>query len=401
MRLLSLAAGGVLLIGGLYVAVGERMAGTSADATVNARIIGLRAPIEGTVFLSVRDVGFRVGANQTVAEIFDSRYDTVRLLELERSQSGLQTDHERAKAQFQALHSAREQLQEQSTRYQTGRVRQIEARLGEAQASLDASQARLREADSALKRTTDLSSRGVQTAITLDKAKASYDVSLQEVESANQRIAYLKTELASAVGGVFLGDSYNDTPFSSQRIRELDLRLAELAAEQQQIEQRLALSGQQTSAERVRINKLTSAVLSSPTNGLIWDILADNGEYVRRGQDLLRIVDCTSLLITASVSEGVFNSLKPGAQAQLRLFGDDRIFTAVVMRLGGAGATPLYANLAVGPSAEHLKRFDVTLSAPELAKHPDLECAVGRTGRLVFTSGPIAALKQASTRFGF
>ena len=36
MRLLSLTAGSIVLIGGLYVAVGERMAGTSADATVNA-----------------------------------------------------------------------------------------------------------------------------------------------------------------------------------------------------------------------------------------------------------------------------------------------------------------------------------------------------------------------------
>jgi multidrug resistance efflux pump len=400
MRLLSLTAGSIVLIGGLYVAVGERMAGTSADATVNARIMTLRAPIEGTVSLFVRDVGARVEAHQMVAEIFDSRYDTVRLLELERSQSALKTDLERTKAQLQALNSAREQLQAQSTHYQTGRVRQIEARLGEAQASLDASQARLREADSALKRTTDLSSRGLQTAITLDKAKSGYDVALQEIESVRQRIAYLNTELAAARNGVFLGDSYNDTPFSSQRIRELDLRLAELKAEQEQIQHRLTLSDQHIAAERVRLNKLTSAALSSQSTGRVWDVLADNGEYVRRGQDVMRLVDCSSVLITASVSEGIFNSLKPGGQAQLRLFGDDRVFDATIMRLGGAAANSLYSNLAVGPSAEHLKRFDVTLSAPDLAKHPDLECAVGRTGRLIFTSGPVAALKQVATRFG-
>jgi multidrug resistance efflux pump len=115
MRLLSLTAGSIVLIGGLYVAVGERMAGTSADATVNARIMTLRAPIEGTVSLFVRDVGARVEAHQMVAEIFDSRYDNVRLLELERGQSALKTDLERTKAQLQALDSAREQLQAQST----------------------------------------------------------------------------------------------------------------------------------------------------------------------------------------------------------------------------------------------------------------------------------------------
>jgi hypothetical protein len=44
MRLLSIAAGSIVLVGGLYIAIGERMAGTSADATVNARVMTLRAP---------------------------------------------------------------------------------------------------------------------------------------------------------------------------------------------------------------------------------------------------------------------------------------------------------------------------------------------------------------------
>src|SRR5262245_50953935 len=143
MRLLSITAGGLLVLGGLYVTVGERIAGASADGTVNAQIITLRAPIEGTVSLPVRNVGARIKAQQAVADIFDSRYDTMRLLELERAQGMLQTDLERAKEQLRALTIAREQLQGQSSGYQTGRVSQIEARLGEARASLDAAQARL------------------------------------------------------------------------------------------------------------------------------------------------------------------------------------------------------------------------------------------------------------------
>ena len=66
----------------------------------------------------------------------------------------------------------------------------------------------------------------------------------------------------------------------------------------------------------------------------------------------------------------------------------------------GSGAAGLYANLAVGPSAEHLERFDVTVSVPDLSSQPDLACAIGRTGRVIFSSGPIATMRRFLTRYG-
>jgi multidrug resistance efflux pump len=400
MRLIKFIVGAVIVLIGAYVLIGERMVGTSTDATLNARIVVIRAPIDGDVLLAVRTVGAKIANGDTVAEIVDRRFDTARLLDLERTQGLQQIELQRVASQLDALVTARGTLQKQSESYQTGRVRQIEARLGEAQAIHDAAQAKIREADSALKRTTDLAGRGVQTAITLDRAKANYDIAQQEIEGANQRLDYLRTELAAARQGVFLGDSYNDTPFSLQRIREIDLRVAELEGERTQIKDRLILVERQINAERLRLNDLASAVLTATSNGIIWDILSNNGEYVRRGQELVRIVDCSSVRVTASVSEAIYNSLRVGTEAQLRLFGDDRVFKGVITRLGGAGAAVLYTNLAVAPSAAHLRRFDVMLAVPELASQPDLECAVGRTGRVVFSSGPLGTLSQMLTRFG-
>jgi len=400
MKLYGLGVGAVLLVAGLYVAIGERLAGTSADATINARLVTLRAPIDGTVTLSVSSVGTRVATQQPIAEIFDTRYDNVRLLELQRNQATFQTDLARSTKQLHALQRLREELLDQASKYQTGRVRQIEARLAEARAASDAAESRLHEAESALKRTTDLSSRGLQTTITLEKATSSFEVAQKDVESAKQRLTYLNTEVDAARNGVFLGDSYNDMPFSSQRIRDLDIRLTDLAAEQQQVEQRIGQVGEQIASERVRLNNLTSAALKSPMSALAWDVMVESGEYVRRGQEILRLADCTNPLITASVTESVFNRLTPGAQAQLRLFGDDRVLIATVVRLGGSGAAALYANLAVGAGSDHLKRFDVTLSVPELSRQPDLDCAIGRTGRLVFSTGPLSALARLSTRLG-
>jgi multidrug resistance efflux pump len=400
MRVLRIFLGLVLLLGGLYILVGEHFAGTSSDATINARINVVRAPIDGMTTLAVTSIGARVNAGELVADIRDDRFDTTRLIELERGRDNQQIDLRRIVAQQATLTSLRRTFEGQLADYQRGRVSQIEARIAESQSSQDAANARLREADSSLKRASDLSDRGVQTAANLDRARATFDVARQDVESARQRINYLSTELSSAREGVFIGDSYNDAPFSSQRIRELDLRLGELAAEKEQGEARSALYERQIAQERLRVNRLTSASLTARVAGMVWDLLIDDGEFARRGQDLVRLVDCKSLMVTASVPEALYDSLTIGAPVQFRLFGDDRVFDGTVVRLGGSGASALYANLAVGPSAKHLERFDVTVNVPDLINQPDLSCAIGRTGRVIFSSGPVGTVRRFLTRYG-
>ena len=90
MKALRTVLGVSLLAGGLYVLVGEHLSGTSADATVNARLYVARAPIEGRVALAVRSIGAKVRQGELIADIADQRFDTARLLDLERGREGLQ-----------------------------------------------------------------------------------------------------------------------------------------------------------------------------------------------------------------------------------------------------------------------------------------------------------------------
>jgi multidrug resistance efflux pump len=80
MKALRTALGLTLLAGGLYVLIGEHLAGTSADATLNARLYVVRAPIEGRVALAVRNIGAKVKQGELIADIADQRFDTARLL---------------------------------------------------------------------------------------------------------------------------------------------------------------------------------------------------------------------------------------------------------------------------------------------------------------------------------
>jgi hypothetical protein len=70
----------------------------------------------------------------------------------------------------------------------------------------------------------------VQTVADFNRARSGFEVGTQEVEAARHRVRYLTIELDAAQRGVFLGDSYNDAPSSTQRLREIDQRLGELSA---------------------------------------------------------------------------------------------------------------------------------------------------------------------------
>src|SRR5213080_4971249 len=175
MRFARVVIGLALLAGGLYILIGEHFAGTSADATINARLYVVRAPIEGRVTLAVRNIGARVNPGELVADITDERFDTARLLNLERDRDNQQIELKRIAEQSAALSQARAGFDAQSIDYQRGRIRQIEARIAETRAAQDAAAARLRQADADFKRANELSVRGVQTVANLDRARATYD----------------------------------------------------------------------------------------------------------------------------------------------------------------------------------------------------------------------------------
>lgn len=107
----------------------------------------------------------------------------------------------------------------------------------------------------------------------------------------------------------------------------------------------------------------------------------------------MRLADCGTVFVTLSVTQSVFNRLKPGTTATFRLDGSGETFTGTVARLGGTSAAGFYGSLAIAPSQRHLERADVLLALPGLADHPELRCAIGRTGRAFFEVRPLDWLR--------
>ena len=384
MRYTRLLVGVAVLVVAVWIIIGEQLAGVSADAVINARLSSVRAPVAGDVTLAPLSLGARVRSGDDLGSIEDARADTVRLADLEME------------VRLEAAASARETslvawLQDQITAleartlaYQSSREQELATRLERARARLE-----LLEADPAGE------AGDVPATLSQGQTENSGDPLLPGIalEYAKERVSALEVELAALQSGVHLGDGYNDAPWSEQWRADLEARLAEHQSAQKEADDRLAAVTARLDAERLRVNRLTASPLRSSINGILWELRTESGENVQRGDELLKLVNCDSTIVTLSVTENIYNGLAVGDPATFRPQGHGSTFEGTIVRLAGSGAETVYRNLAVAPSTRHLERFDVAVDVPGLADDPDFACAIGRTGRVFFDARPLDWLR--------
>ena len=394
MRILRLLLAGLVIVAAGFVIVGEQLSGASADAVINARLSTVRAPTAGRLTLQHRLLGSSVAEGEQLGSIDDPLVDNIHLNDMIREKAFTTAEIERLSSVIAALEQAINDLKARSIRYQEQRILQLEAELRALTSEIGAAEARGDEAQAAFQRSKQLTDRGLETSSSFERIRATQRVATQDLESARQRAAVVEIELRAARNGTFLGDGYNDAPYSEQRISELTLDLSENQALLNAEKAKAKALDNRITIERLRVNRLTSSKLVSNVNGTVWEVLTANGESVERGEPLMRLVTCTSTIVTLSVAESVYNRLKIGNLAKFRVSNDNKVLAGTITRLAGSGAETIYRNLAVAPSERHLQRFDVTLVVPAIRNDPEQSCAIGRTGRVFFEARPLDFLRN-------
>lgn len=388
MKYKRLILGLLAIILALWIIVGEQMSGATADAVVNAPIVTMRATVSGNLTVPARQLGARVTQGEVLASVEDPVVDRVRLDDL-LMEVRLE---DAARAQIEALlaetKTVREPLIERTQIFRDRRLEELRARLSHAEARL----AILETGGAAVDETQQQILTAVEEGIERLPGEPWLDALV--LDHARERVEVLRIALQAAEENVFLGDGYNDAPNAEQRAVELSSEIAALQTRLAEAKERVAALHERVDRERIRVNGLTGGDLQSPVTGLLWEVLEANGVNVQRGDPLLRLVDCQATMVTASVTERVYNSLSVGDAARFRLGGSSTVYDATVTRLAGSGADTVYRNLAVAPSQRHLERYDVALIVPQLAQLGAEGCMIGRTGRAFFDGRPLDGLRR-------
>jgi biotin carboxyl carrier protein len=354
---------------------------SSVDAVVNARLVSLRAPIDGK--LAAGPFSPKIGA--TAAEgtalfrITNTRADRSRLDDLRRLIDQIESERSSIVGRLDRLRQLYGQIDEQTRTFQAGRVQELEARVMDFKAQADAADASQVEAASTLERTRTLVASGTQTKIALERAQRDATIANETERSIKHRLFAAEVELEASRRGQYIGDTYNDRPSSRQQADEMSIRIAEGEAELSAHDRRLEGLQAELLDEKARYADLSDVALSSPIDAQIWEVLVSPGEEVRRGQDLLRLLDCSGAVVTTTVSESVYNHLRIGDRAQFRFAGHSNLYNGQVIRASGGASPP--DNLAIQSTGPSSGTYRITVSVPDLASD---QCGVGRTGKVVF-----------------
>lgn len=381
-KLIKVSIGVVIVAAVGYLPVRALLQTTSTEAIVNARLVTLRAPIEGEVGagLSSLVVGTQLDPGAPLLKIANRRADRGRLDDLRRLIGQLEGERAALATRNDDLRGLHAELVGQTQAFKEARQRQLDARIAELRSEVAGAGANRAETERALARATSLHESGTITNAAFEKVKRDVTVTTEAEAALRHRLTGVEVERAALARGVFVGDSYNDQPRSSQRADEIAQRLSEVTADIRERDVRLAALRTELAEETRRYEALATTELTAPVRGSVWEVLTAPGETVVRGQELVRLLDCSGLVVTATVGETAYNRLKIGAPARFRLRGESTDHKGRIIGLTGVATAP--ANLAIQPAALAKEPYRVTVALPDMARAGP--CDVGRTGRVTF-----------------
>jgi len=356
---------------------------SSVEAVINARIVTLRSPIDGGVTsksghstaLSV------VNEGEVILRIVNARGDRIRLDDLRRQLSRLNNERPSLAAKLVAAQAAQQDLARQASQFREGRILQLEARIAEIQSAIEAATYRREEAAAAVERASSLIKSGSVSTVELARLAREQSIAQQTEIGARRRLDAAKVEVTAAKSGTYLGDSYNDRPSSVQREEEMRQRAQDLTADLMHADAEIDWLSHEIESEQLHYISRSEADIVAPVSGRIWEMMTSSGEDVRAGQALLKLLDCSGAVVTANVTEAVYNRLRLGEQANFEPNDGSPAIQGSIVNLTGASGAP--ANLAINPDVLNKEPYRVTVSMPG-ADATGKDCAVGRTGRVVF-----------------
>lgn len=338
MRLPSLLIGFVAILLALWVIVGEQITGASSGAVINARLTTVRAPISGTLEVPFRPFGSLIEKGDQVASVTSALAESKGLREV-------QVEAAAAAAELEALRALSQRRSD-----------------------------RLASSTAALEEVTRAGWRDIGPG-TPERVTRAAEPARADASDARQ------------------SEAIDVAALSPERLYEMRRDAESTETALIITEARHAALLRRLEEEQVITALHSSASLPSPARGALWEVLADDGEEVQAGQEIMRLMKCESAIVTVSVPENIYNRVSVGQEARFRLDGERQSYTGTVTRIAGSGSATIYRNLAVAPRQRDLEFYNVTLLVPELRRRPEPSCSVGRTGRVFFDSRPLDWLR--------
>jgi len=368
---------------GIWAMAGSFTSSAGAPAVVSGQTAIIRAVENGYTSLDTLRRGSAVQRGETIGTLQLSPTgdnNSNKYMTLVQTKGRVDA----IEAEIATLQAQIRDLQVRTDKNRVARIDELNSKLAEANANLGAAQAKEAAANTVLERQKKLYSIGYTVKLSVEAADKTADAAKLDRTAAEKQIATLQVQLSAARDGTFLQDAYNDAAYSQQRADQLRLRVADLQAESQQQNHLLKLlegDARQINASDRSAAPNPSVAILSPASGIVWSV-ANSGQYVRAGDEIARVIDCSQLSANATVSAREYAAVRDGDRALFRQEDQEQPWKGTVAWAGvpeSNDSASIPAMLAPGPNNS---QYRIIVALDDVSNATN--CPAGKFGRVVF-----------------
>jgi multidrug resistance efflux pump len=309
-----------------------------SSAFVNAELMRVTSPFGGRLTQDLPRRGEFIAQARTVKLVEALAPDQRHLFDLRQQQAVAKERAELARTQLAEVKGSDHELRTRFDAYQTGIVQRISGEIEEAIAENKGCLAEAEQRRDIGSRMEQLTKLGTASVIRSVEALALRDAVVTRCEVTQARLKRLKVELEGAQHGIFLRDGANDVPYSQQQRDRLMLRRQELETELLNETSKAQQFSNALTEETERLVRSNHFELTLPTDNVVWTTGASPGSTVIEGQFIMDLADCQHRFVAVELPERVFEQVKAGDRASVRLVGSDTWIYGHVRQERGSAA---------------------------------------------------------------
>jgi multidrug resistance efflux pump len=380
--------------------VGSRI---GSSAFVNAELTRVTSPFAGRLTSDLPRRGEYVVRARTVTLVEALAPDQRHLFDLRQQYAVAEKRAALTRAQLEEIKSSDHELGGRAEGYKAGVVNRISGEIEEASAENAGCMAEAHQRRDIGSRMEQLTKLGTASQIRSAEALALQEATNTRCEVAQARVRRLKVELEAAQRGIFLRDGANDVPYSQQQRDRLMLRRQELETELLNETSKAHQLAAAMPEESERLARSNHFKLSLPAGNVVWTTGASPGSTVVEGQFVLDLADCSHRFVAVELPERVFEKVKAGDRASIRLVGSDAWIEGFVRQERGSAARVDDRLLAATVVKSTSGSISVDVEIPTEAWSEDRNgnfCDIGRLAEVRFPRHGISFASIAQYLFG-
>ncbi len=360
----------------------------SISAVVSGRTVQIVAPIPGEITFNLPLFGQEVKKGQEIAAFKNPTVDKVKLEQLSIDQKYYQ---ERINASEQEIKKNQNLYDELNKSWKTYLDSMEQRSIITLHRSEDRQQQLLAALDTAWRdfnRKKDLAERGFASRSEFDTSKSRYQEAREEVDQAENDIRNYLSQINAIRDGISVNaDGRSDYPGQKQKMDDIQMKLNDISSRIEEYKVKLNNIDTVKTAEVERINLLSTRKVDSPVNGTIWRLFSAQGTFVEQNTPIMEVLDCSNVFVDVALPERLFEKIKPGQKAYIKLNGSSKEIEGTTAYVRGGSIDPRVAGLMVGlPNVQRQREIQVLVKFEESdLKQIDGDfCHVGRTGQVRF-----------------